>query len=363
MLTLKPQFGKFAIEQLKLKLVDKIGFLISSKPDCAKLSELISQSGKGYISETTLYRIFFQPHKHQPYKNTWNIICQFLGFNDCYEFLNAIQSQKESLNYNGIFISSNRYNSLIFFCIENASFKPLNDFFDSISETTDDFKTLVSISLFDALNQSSGQNEFISKFAQHKFVREYFFEKAHDPKFRLKNFDFAYESYLKGVNAYRSITDFQDYIFGNAVIFRYYFLTNQIGKALDLGSKMYSQFNSLECYQKDLFIFPFIRFTAYKLWYLQISGASSNDVLDYVHYLLDLCKKTKPHLATFSEQKILFHTLAETFLYAHLPETFHWELKKIYVLEFKRFPELIYSKHLKYSLPYFEENGLLHHRP
>jgi hypothetical protein len=63
------------------------------------------------------------------------------------------------------------------------------------------------------------------------------------------------------------------------------------------------------------------------------------------------------------EQKILFHTLAEAFIYSSLPETFHWDLKQIYKEEFKRFPESLFSKHLKYSLPYFNENGLLHYRP
>ena len=72
----KTHIDEYFIQILKVKLAEKIGYVISNKPDCAKLSELISQKGNEYISESTIYRIFFQSEKHVPYKNTLDIICR-----------------------------------------------------------------------------------------------------------------------------------------------------------------------------------------------------------------------------------------------------------------------------------------------
>jgi hypothetical protein len=38
-------------------------------------------------------------------------------------------------------------------------------------------------------------------------------------------------------------------------------------------------------------------------------------------------------------------------------------LKKVYKDSYLSMPDMIYTKHLKYSLPYFDRNGLLHYRP
>jgi hypothetical protein len=50
-------------------------------------------------------------------------------------------------------------------------------------------------------------------------------------------------------------------------------------------------------------------------------------------------------------------------LYGYLPERYHWELKEIFADEYKKIPEIVFTKNLKYSLSYFEMNGLLYHRP
>jgi hypothetical protein len=68
------RFDAYALECLKIKLCDVVHFIVASKPDCAKLSELIAKSGVGYVSESTLYRLFFQPEHHAPYKNTLDIL-------------------------------------------------------------------------------------------------------------------------------------------------------------------------------------------------------------------------------------------------------------------------------------------------
>ena len=75
---IKPHFDQFSLDQLKFAILEKIGYNITTKPDCAKLSDLIAKNGYGRISESTLYRLFFQFKKHRPYKSTLDILCKFI---------------------------------------------------------------------------------------------------------------------------------------------------------------------------------------------------------------------------------------------------------------------------------------------
>lgn len=362
MSTIKPHFDPYTIDNLKLKLSEKIGFSISNKPDCAKLSGMIGLAGNGYLSETTLYRLFFLSDKHKPNKNTLDILCQFIGYKDSIDLLEEVNSSRELLHTHGINTENNTWNSLIFHCIEHESYEPLDSFFDSIEDATHAFKSSVCISLFDSLMKSKKQIQFFKHFSKQKYIRTYFFEKGHDPKFRINDYDKAYGFYLDGIDNKNSIEHFQDYVFGNAVLFRYLFLKKDNHNAYKLGQKIYGNLSSLDEHRKDLYIFPFIRFTAYKLWYLQMSNAGKTLLEDYACYLLELCKSIKSKIE-WVEKKILYHTVAEVFLHSSLPVSYHWELKTVFSNEFEKIPEIVFSKHLKHSLPYFEQNGLLYHRP
>jgi len=362
MKTFKPHFDQFAIDKLKFELLKKIGFKISTKPDCAKLSSLILASGCVHISESTLYRLFFQFEKHSPYKSTLDILCQFIGYKDSIEFIEKLAESRQQLHFSGINTLPSKSNGLLFYCLENTAKNPLIDFFEETNELDHAFKTDVSVAIFDSLLKSTQQDFFFKEFAQEKYIREYFFERGHDTKFRIKNYDQAYLMYLKSVNKDKDLNHFQDYLFGNCVLFRYYFIGKKLTKARKQAKVLYKEKLNVEAHQSDLFIFPFIRYTAYRLWYLELTNAKLTEREGYALYLIDLCQRLKEQLGMM-EQKILFHTVAETFVHSSIQESFHWELKKLFISAFKRLPGIIYTKHLKYSLPYFNENGLLHFRP
>jgi hypothetical protein len=85
-----PHFDEYALEHLKFKFSEKIGFIISNRPDCHKLSEIINQSGNGSVSDTTIYRLFFSSKKHSPFKHTMDILAMFLGYKNSIELLGSI---------------------------------------------------------------------------------------------------------------------------------------------------------------------------------------------------------------------------------------------------------------------------------
>lgn len=362
MKTFCPHFDQFTINRLRYELLKKVGWSISNKPDCAQLSDLIFQSGFGQISESTLYRLFFQFEKHSPYKNTLDILCKFLGYTDSLDFTEKLMLIREELHHNGIFTQTERKRSLLFSCIEHSAKYPLMDFFEEVHEHSHQFKTYIGVSIFDSLLISSKQKWFFRNFAHQPFVRQYFFEKNHDTKFRIKHYEQAYASYLEGIKPEQNLGRLQDFIFGNCVLFRYYFTSNKTKDAAILSKTIYVQNLHIESVKKELYIFPYIRYVAYKLWYLQIKNTSKTELEAYATYLIDLAMQLKSELP-YLEQKIVMHTLAETFVHSTIPEHFHWELKKAFTDLYKTIHPIIYQKHLKYSLPYFCHNGLLHFRP
>lgn len=362
MKTFSPHFDQFTIDRLRFELLKKIGWGISNKPDCAQLSELILHSGFGYISESTLYRLFFQFEKHSPYKHTLDILCKFLGYKESLDFTEKLMQQTEELNHNGIFTRKESKKNLLFFCIEHTAKHPLMDFFEEVSEHSHQFRRDVSVSIFDSLLISSKQKWFFKNFSHQSYVREYFFENGHDPKFRIHHYDLAYANYLKGIKPEQDLGRLQDFIFGNCVLFRYYFTSNKSKDAAILSKTIYEQNLPIDRVKKELYIFPYIRYMAYKLWYLEIKNTSKTELEAYATFLIHLAKQLKPNLP-FIEQKIVLHTVAETFVNSAIPEHFHWELKQTFIDLYKTIHPIIYKKHLKYSLPYFCQNGLIHSRP
>lgn len=362
MKTFKPHFDQFALDRLRFELLKKIGWSISNKPDCAQLSELIANSGLGRISESTLYRLFFQFDKHTPYKNTLDILCRYLGHEDSFDFIEKLMNHRKELHYNGLFTEQESKKSLLFSCIEHTAKNSLFDFFEETNEHSHQFKTDVSVSIFDSLLISTQQNWFFKNFAHQKYIREYFFERGHDAKFRIKNYDKAYSLYLEGIKPNSNIQQLQDYIFGNCVLFRYYFIAGKTIDATTTSKIIYEQLLPIESVKNEMYIFPYIRYTAYKLWYLETKNSIINELEEYALYLIDLCTQLKSKLS-FMEQKIVLHTVAETFVYSAISESLHRDLKEVFSDLYRTIPPMVYQKHLKYSLPYFNENGLLHYRP
>ena len=237
MANMHSNFDEYALDCLKRKVSEKIGYQISNRPDCLKLSEIISKKGIGYISDTTIYRLFFYNGKHKPYRYTTDILSIFAGYKNSHDFLDSINATRETLYQQGINTTEKINKNLIFYCIQNETYKPLIDYFDSLEETPIYIKENVCLNLYDSLIASNKQVPFFNEFARNSFYREYLLEKGYDPKFRIQHYELAYLKYIKNTDINASIEQMQAFIFGNAVLFRHYYLNNELLKAKKVGKR------------------------------------------------------------------------------------------------------------------------------
>jgi hypothetical protein len=358
----KSSFEKYLIDYLKIKVYEKIGFKILTKQDCIKLSSVLADNNLGYLSSSTIYRFFLQPNLHNPYQSSLDILCKYAGYKSYNEFAKSFTESEHLLLKNGIYSTAQRTSSLLHYCLEDRSYKSIFRFFEQIADKPIQFKEFVTLELYDSLCSNDNPENFFKNFAWQPFVREYFFEKAHDPKFRIKDYDKGYSYYLKKLNPEKDVVSFQDYIFGYSVLFRHYFLNGFKDKAKEIGKILYHN-DSLAQLQNDrIFIFPRARLLAYKLWFMELEREDINKLYDYAFYILDYCSTLHVKQNT-SEKNILFHTVAEAFINSSLPELFHLKLKKIYQKELSLLTVRIQSQDLKFLLPYYESNGLLFNRP
>ena len=351
----------YTLLELKSQLALKLFFVVSNKSDCQKLSEILLKEGFGSISVTTLYRLFINYNGAVPYKNTLTVLARFIGYDSWENFIDTVESN--SYNDGIIMKKRNQENdSLLFHCIENESYKPLWDFFNSIQNKEHSYKVNVALDVYDSLLKTKKPELFFEEFIQNKFVKEYVLEDAFDPAFRIKNYEYAYKLYPNEIKNNDSLESLQDFVFSQSVLFRYYFISKNIPEALQIGKKTYvlTTINSEDL--EKIFIFPTIRFKAYKLWFLEITKKTKEEIEEYANELLEYCKIiTITHNSDF--KKIVFHTVAEVFCYSSLSLNYHLELKNIFKEEFSKIPKNVFEKPLQYALPYFSANGLLLYRP
>jgi hypothetical protein len=146
-------------------------------------------------------------------------------------------------------------------------------------------------------------------------------------------------------------------------LFRHYFISNKLQEAVLLGNKLFNKASINSDDLENIFIFPNIRFKAYKIWFFEITKKSKFIIEDYANEILDFCRSINLKKDSISN-KIVFHTVAEAFSYSSsLGKEYHQELKNIFKDEFSKIPKNIFEKPLCESLPYFQANGLLLYRP
>ncbi|MBS1558414.1 MAG: hypothetical protein JST69_06765 [Bacteroidetes bacterium] len=85
------RISAYELSQLKEAVEKHFGFAVRTKTDCDKLADFIEDRTKKYISVNTLRRFFdVMPSGSSPSLETLNVLSNFCGFNDFYEFQRAV---------------------------------------------------------------------------------------------------------------------------------------------------------------------------------------------------------------------------------------------------------------------------------
>ena len=221
-------------KQLLRSLSAHVGFPIRNKLDCAKISELIAETGLPLISESTLYRFFlWDKNTHVPYLHTLDTLSKFCGFENFKEFENyARELNRFAFSFGKIEEDQPQKDvvSLLSHCIHLDQLKPLYAYVENLPQDLSfDKKITLGEEFYYALRSSSKPNHnFFKNFAKVQIVRESFFELWADPRFSIPGYEQGILYYLKGLKPHQSTRDLQDYVFANSLLLRHYYLTNRV---------------------------------------------------------------------------------------------------------------------------------------
>lgn len=267
------------------KIFNKTGIYITNKNECKLLSQIIASEKKGYLSESTLYRFFLSPNgKHKPYKNTLNILAQFCGYVSWDNFVNYCDSVHLFTDANFL---NKTFDTIITDFVNQEKFNSLIDVFDSVSHENYKTKEYLGLRTFISFQKTTSFSTFVKKYGQHDLVRNILLEALYDPFHRIQGYTDSFQYYLELTNP-NDTNYLQDYIFANAVLFRYFYFNDML-KAKEIGKKLYGfPINSNEF--DAIYIFPKARYVAYKIWYLHLNEAKKNTLIDYldeVYYFIE----------------------------------------------------------------------------
>jgi hypothetical protein len=309
----KYQITKTLLDGLKWKLEETIFYKISSKTDCKNLSFLIKEKTGKTVSESTIYRLFlWDANQNAPYKHTLDILAEFTGKNDWAELENEISNLHEFK----LLFGSNQYNrrpfdSLLTINIHQRNYDALSIFFDQFDSSLSlEKKMTLGEEIFHSLktNKISKNKIFFKRFCSKPIVRESFFELLADPDFTISDYEDGMKFYLNEINSIISPTSFQDFIFGNALLFRYYFILDRKADSLKIGQELYSKKSFTTEKLNQIYVFPKYRYLAYRLMYNYLKGKPDKNYWDW---LFEYSKEEIRNTSSFIKQRIIIHTILD----------------------------------------------------
>jgi hypothetical protein len=321
----------FRTELLDL-IYRKSNLKISSKSDCLILSHLIFKEINEKLSESTLYRLLLkEENTHNPYRNTLNVLAKYIGFVDWDFFISFCESNKI---YQNPHFLNNVFENIIGKLIEKENFNSLIDIFETTSDSDYKTKEFIGLNTFKNFKNYKSFSKFIKINGKHPFVRNILIEALYDPLHRIPNYNEGIENYLKHT-AKNSINYNQDFIFSNSVLFRNYIKNNQRTKALEIGNRMYKNYNWFNEIE-GIHIFPKTRFLSYYLWYLFVKDYDWIKINNYIDYLINWAYDTIKLSNSIIDINIIYQTIMEVLLDLKLEDA-QVKLIKIYEMNIERF--------------------------
>jgi hypothetical protein len=356
----KPSYNisPIIIDELKNEVLKVASFPIRTKSDAGYLALLMKRIGVENISESTILRFLNQSKSdHKFYLNTLDKFAVFCGKKDFDEFEKWTKNNREfSFSYGELPDEKNHQKSLIKICLHQHQYKPIHEYVEQFKELSIDSQLRLGFEFYHSLLSSKGSNvEFYKEFSQLKVIRESFFERSFDPDFKILDYEIGFEYYLKNVKPKNSVNQLQDYIFGNCVLLRHFYVKNNYVKAIDHAKNLYEA-NDFEEHIDKLFIFPKMRFLAYKVFYYKLTN-SPKRLIDCINELLEYCKCSIDKW-DYNEQRIAFSCMAETFIDANVSEKQKFTLKHIFHELLTGFAPDFLNHSLGFVLKYTDMNGI-----
>ena len=342
------------------KVIQTIAFPIYTKADCRKVCELFELKGLPVISESTLYRLFLlEGSDNIPYLQTLDILAKFCNYKDWHtleKHLNELATFEWS--FGKVETKTTNTLSLLTSCIHNNELKSVYDFSEQFDESLElEKKGMLGEEFYKALKTNPNNNDlFFKNFSKLSIVRESFFEYMADPTFIIPNYEIGLKYYLLGVKPEQSSKSLQDFIFGNCLLFRYYFLKKNKVETKKLGIKLYETYNFSPKDLGQIHIFPKIRYLAYKLFYLNINSTLPESE-KYETWLINYVSKIIQKL-TLEEKRIVLHTMADVFANNTTTKIdIHKQLKQMFSDVLNTLPAFVGETSLKDALPYLNRNA------
>jgi hypothetical protein len=327
------------------------------------LSEQITIEGHSSISESSLYRLFLQRgSSNRPYLHTLDILARFCGFSGWNDFEEQQNKLDSFVRGYGLFPqNTSSLKSLISVCIHTGEIKPLMHYTEQFNDISDvDLKVKFAEEIFHSTLTNDDNRLFFSKFCRFPVIREFYFEFLADPTFSIPNYEEGLFCYLSGLRREENLRDLQDYVFGNCLLFRHYFISGQHEKAKSIGQELYEQMALNELQINEIGVFPSARYLACKILYFELI----NDKIQmnaYIEGLFDFLVQKKVG-QTSEEQRIFFFSLGECFIMSTMIDlNFHERLKSIFAQLFDVMPTKLYDQKLDKIIPYFNQNGSIYH--
>ena len=231
----------------------------------------------GGLSESTLYRFFFTPVMgHSFYLETLNILSAFAGYHSWAIFCSQLDQAptKTPSEIELALLLAQSSEGMLTQWIHNGNSYALKKCFAHQEPVfTETYKWQTGVELYKALlNNPKSNLSFFKAFSQFPVVRSCLFEHLADPDFRLPGYEQGFQHYLQQSHPGKTAGQLQDYIFGNSMLFRYYFLQQQPQLAIEIGHQLFNAIDFSAAEMARLHIFPSSRYDGYKLWYYRLLG-------------------------------------------------------------------------------------------
>lgn len=349
-------------QALRTEINLKVGYPISSKPECEAVSRLIMHDGLGLVSESTLYRFFQKNYQKTFYIHTLDQLSMFVGYKSWYDFENARQKLHEFEFQYGLSSLHSENKSLLQICIHQGLFKPVMEFIGQIpADLSYDEKIRLGFEFYKAAYTNPKSNIGLYKnIHSSKLIRTCFFELMADPTFSIPDYETGLEYYLLNVNPGNSISDLNDFIFAHTLLLRKYLIDKDKSKAKIKLRLLYEEYTLSPEQTGSLHLFPSIRYLTLRIFYYLYFG-HIGQAESYAEELVHFCADKVQEWDTI-QKKIAFNIVADTFVLAGISAVQQESLKSIFGSLLNLLPLLVQSKCLPDIIPYLEPSGILRYK-